>query len=131
MKSAAMPTRYAAEVTHFLEVMANTDDESPADATSECRRNGAQAVLHPGGQAELRVAIVDISRGGAAFRCDWSADVGTELRMDLPGADGTVVARVVRSDNGLLATAFRQEEATLRLVDKALARLGSRLAAAA
>lgn len=45
---------------------------------------------------------------------------GVEVRLDLPGADGPVIARAVRSDQGLLALAFRQDEAMLRRVDRAL-----------
>ena len=69
----------------------------------------------------MRVAIVDISRGGVSLRCDWQADVGTEVPIELPGGDARVVARIVRSEKGVLALAFRQDAAILRGVDQALA----------
>jgi hypothetical protein len=72
----------------------------------------------------MRARIVDISRGGAAVRSDWTASAGTEVTLDLPGSSRPVTALTVRSGNGLLIRAFRQEEATLRLVDQALARIG-------
>jgi hypothetical protein len=42
-----------------------------------------------------------------------------------------VTARAARSENGLLALTFRQDEAMLRRVDQALARIGAGTAAAA
>jgi methyl-accepting chemotaxis protein len=119
-----------AEVTQFLQAMASNDD-------AERRRyerisgNGAQAVLRPPGNPEIRVAIVDISRGGVSFRCDWQADTGTEVPIKLPGVDGPVIARIVRSEGGVLALAFRQDEAMLRYVDQALALISARTAVAA
>ena len=62
--------------------------------------NGTQAVLRPRGAAEMRVAIIDISRGGVSLRCDWRADAGTEVPIGLPGAAGPVIARIVRSRVG-------------------------------
>jgi hypothetical protein len=88
-------------------------------------------VLRPPGNPEIRVAIVDISRGGVSFRCDWQADTGTEVPIKLPGVDGPVIARIVRSEGGVLALAFRQDEAMLRYVDQALALISARTAVAA
>jgi methyl-accepting chemotaxis protein len=119
-----------AEVTQFLEAMAHADEE-------ERRRyeripgEGADAVLRASGRAEQRAAIVDISRGGVAVRCDWTLDVGTEVQMDLAGADAPVIARVVRAAQGVLGLAFRQDEAVLRRVDKALAQITARSVRAA
>ena len=64
-------------------------------------------------------------------RTAWWADTGTEVQVELPGADGVVTARIVRSENGLLALTFRQDDAMLRRVDRALARIGDGTAAAA
>jgi methyl-accepting chemotaxis protein len=119
-----------AEVTQFLKAMASNDD-------AERRRyervsgNGAQAVLRPRGGSEMRVDIVDISRGGVSLRCDWRADAGTEVSVELPKAGGPIVARTVRSGGSQLALAFRQDEAMLRQVDQALAFISARTAAAA
>jgi methyl-accepting chemotaxis protein len=119
-----------AEVTQFLEAMAHADEE-------ERRRyeripgGGPDVVLRASGQAEQRAEIVDISRGGVAVRCDWTLDVGTEVKMDLAGADAPVIARVVRAVQGVLGLAFRQDEAVLRRVDKALAQITTRSVRAA
>ena len=113
------------EVTQFLAAMANTNDE-------ERRRyermpgNGAQAMLRPPGRPEMRVIIEDVSRAGIAVRCGWWAEVGTEVQLGLPGADGVVTARTIRSENGRLALAFRQDEEMLRRVDAALEEIGGR-----
>jgi methyl-accepting chemotaxis protein len=118
------------EVTQFLAAMANTD-EVDRRRYERISGNGAQAVLRASGQAEMRVAIEDISRGGLGVRTGWWAETGTEVQVELPGAEGAVAARTVRSRDGLLALAFRQDEAVLRRVDQALARIGAGTLAAA
>jgi hypothetical protein len=79
----------------------------------------------------MRVVISDISRGGVGLQCDWQAAVGAEVEIDLPGSDKAVVARMVRSRDGLLALAFRQDAAVLRRVDSALDNIGRRTVATA
>ncbi len=118
------------EVTQFLHAMANTEEQDRR-SYERIPGNGAQAVLRPSGRPETRVIIVDISRGGISLRSDWHADVGTEVQLELPGADGVVTARTVRSQDGMLALAFRQDEAMLRRVDGALARIGAGVVAVA
>jgi methyl-accepting chemotaxis protein len=113
------------ELTQFLEAIAKTDD---ADRRRYERISGAgnMAVLRvPGGQ-ELRAAIADISRGGVALRTDWWAAAGTEVQVVLPAGSSAVTARTVRSENGGLALAFRQDEAMLRRVDAALEQISAR-----
>jgi PilZ domain len=87
--------------------------------------NGAEAVLRPKGLAELRAVIVDISRGGVSLRTDWSAPAGMEVGVLLQGLDTPVTARTVRTRNGVLALAFRQDEAMLTGVDTVLTRIGA------
>ncbi len=113
------------EVTDFLRAMA-TPDGQDRRRYERMPGNGAEAALHLPGRAALRTEIVDVSRGGVMVRCDWQADAGTEVQIDLPGAGQPVVARVVRSDAGALVLAFRHEEATLRKVDQALAAIAAR-----
>jgi methyl-accepting chemotaxis protein len=119
-----------AEVTQFLKAMASNDD-ADRRRYERISGGGAQALLRPRSAAEMRVAIVDISRGGVSLRCDWRADAGTEVAMELMGTTGPVIARVVRSEGGVLALAFRQDEAMLRQVDQALAIISAGTAAAA
>lgn len=118
------------EVTQFLAAMASSD-EAERRAYERISGNGAQAALRPRGSPEMRVAIVDISRGGVSLRCDWRGDVGTEVAVELPGGGAQVGARVVRCEGGVLALAFLQDEAVLRRVDQALALIGRGAVAAA
>jgi methyl-accepting chemotaxis protein len=110
------------EVTQFLAAMAGTSDEDRR-LYERNPGNGAHGMLRLPGQPGTRVAIVDISRGGMALRTDWRGDAGTEVRLELPGTDGVVVARCVRSVNGMLGLAFNQGEETLSRVDQALAHI--------
>lgn len=112
------------EITQFLHAMASTNIEERRKF-ERIPGAGAVAVLRPPGAPELRAPIVDISRGGIALRCDWTADVGTEVRLELPGTDGPVGARVVRAQSGLLALTFRQDATVQARVGQVLARLGT------
>ena len=116
------------QVTGFLRAMASADEEERR-GYERVAGHGMQVVLRVPGRPDLRTSIVDISRGGLSVRCDWPADIGTDVQIDLPGAAQSVVARAVRSNGAVLALAFRQDEATLRLVDRAVAAIGIRSAA--
>ena len=83
------------------------------------------------GRPVLHAPIADISRSGLSVRCDWQPDAGTEARIELPGADRPIAARSVHSDGRVLGLGFQQDAATLRLVDQALAAIGTRRNAAA
>ena len=107
------------EVAQFLKAMASTDEEDRR-RYERIAGNNAQVVLRAARQPDRRAVINDISRGGMAIRSDWEAEAGTEVQVDLPGADGAVTARVVRWENGSLALAFRQDEAMLRRIDQTL-----------
>jgi methyl-accepting chemotaxis protein len=111
------------EVTQFLRAMAS-DDDTDRRRYERIQGGGTQAVLRARGLAEQLVAIVDISRGGISVRCDWQPEAGTDVRITLPGASEPVGVRVVRSQGGLLALAFRQDEATVRHIDQALDHIG-------
>jgi methyl-accepting chemotaxis protein len=108
------------EVTQFLQEMAGASEEGRRKY-ERIAGNGAEVVLRLPDGANRRVAINDISRGSVSLCCDWWADVGTEVQVELPGANGAAVARTVRSDGGVLGLAFRHDEVTLQHVDHALA----------
>ena len=111
------------ELTMFLEAMAKTEEDDRR-RYERISGNGALATLHAAKQEAMRVTINDISRGGVALRCDWHGAVGEEVRIELPGTDEAVVARMVRSTGGALALTFRQDAAMLRRVDAALEHIG-------
>ncbi|MEJ0016440.1 MAG: methyl-accepting chemotaxis protein [Acetobacteraceae bacterium] len=119
------------ELNMFLQAMAKTDEDERRRYERVSGR-GASAMLTVRGRAAVKVTIRDISRGGVSIETDWSAPAGTEVQVELPGNSEGVPARIVRDIGGVLALAFRQDEAVLRKVDQALARLdGPKLAAAA
>jgi methyl-accepting chemotaxis protein len=107
----------------FLEAMAKTEDDDRR-RYERISGNGTLATLHAAKHEAMRVAINDISRGGVALRCDWHGTVGEEVKIELPGGDDAVVARMVRNTGGVLALTFRQDAAMLRRVDAALEHIG-------
>jgi len=118
------------EIAQFLQAVASTDAEDRR-ASGRIAGNNTEAVLRLPGRVAQRVPIIDISRGGVSLRCDEVAEAGTEVEVELPGAEGAVRARSVRCDRGVLALAFRQDEAVLRRVDRVLAALQGPSAGAA
>jgi hypothetical protein len=66
-----------------------------------------------------------------AIRSYWRPEAGTDVQVELPGADGAVTARVVRWESGLLVFAFRQDEAMLRRIDQTLEKGAAAMAKAA
>jgi len=112
------------EVTQFLQAMAGANEEDRR-RYERVPGNGAMAVLRARGRPEQRVVIADISRGGAAIRTAWQAEPGAEIQLDLPGGGEAVMARAVRWQDGMLALAFRQDEAMLRRVDRTLERIAA------
>lgn len=113
------------ELTLFLQAMAKTED---ADRRKYERIDGndTTAVLQLAGGEAKRVTVVNLSRGGVALRTDWWTAAGTEVQVVLPGVGASVAARTVRSEGGLLALAFRQEEAMLQRVDAALEHIAAK-----
>ena len=107
------------EVTDFLAAMSRNDD-AERRLYERIDGNGAIVTLRFAGRPPSKATIVNISRGGMAVRHNGNEVVGTELELDLPGA-GMVRGRVVRHGDGLLVVTFRQDDATLRLLDRALA----------
>ncbi len=106
------------------------------DAGGERRRyerqtvNGVMAGLQSKGHPATRVAVCDISRGGAALVCDWALAPGTTVEVELPDAGGSVPARVARSEKGQLAVVFSSEPQALSRIDRALAVLAQQRGAA-
>jgi methyl-accepting chemotaxis protein len=81
---------------------------------------GVTVGLRAEGGETARVAIKDLSRGGAALLCDWSLRPGAPVAVDLPEAGGSVSARVVRAAGGELAVVFSSSQEALARVDRAL-----------
>jgi methyl-accepting chemotaxis protein len=107
------------EVGHFLAAMASSNE---ADRRRYERIDGAgcRAKLRVPGRDEAEVTIQDISRGGAALRCDWSISVGAEVGIGLPGGADSIGGRVVRAGQGVVVITFSQDKAAPGRIDHAL-----------
>jgi methyl-accepting chemotaxis protein len=107
------------EVEHFLAAMASSN-ESDRRRYERIDGAGCSVKLRASGHNETEMAVQDISRGGIALRCDWPIAVGDEVAIKLPGATDHVTGRIARTGRGVIAVAFRQDKASLELVDHAL-----------
>jgi methyl-accepting chemotaxis protein len=117
------------EVNDFLSAMKRGDGDERR-AFERMPGAGATASLTLQGQAAIQAVVKDISRGGVALECNRTAPAGTEVKVGLP-AGANVSGRVVRSEGGLLTIAFKQDAATMALLDRALATIKSKSQAAA
>ena len=115
------------EVTHFLQAVANTDQENQR-RYERLAGNGAEVVLHAPDRPSQRVRINDISRGGVSLQCDWWPGAGVAVQLDLPGGTDRMAARTVRSNGRLLGLAFSTDDAGLHDVDRVLAALHDKTA---
>jgi methyl-accepting chemotaxis protein len=118
------------EVDDFLAAMKRGNDDDRR-AYERVPGGGTAATLTLRGQAKVQALVQDISRGGIALVCNTPATSGTEANIDL-STGASVAGRVVRSSNGIVSIAFRQDEASMRIVDQALdaIRRGARSVAA-
>ena len=72
---------------------------------------------------------INISRGGAAFRCEGGFGVAEEIQID--GLDQTrIAARVIEAANGQVRVLFRIDEATSARIEALIKRLGGNTNAA-
>jgi methyl-accepting chemotaxis protein len=116
------------EMEFFLDVMESPDKE---------QRRRYERIPCPGLMVELvatglprqSVTAIDMSRGGVAVSCPVALAPGTEVRVRFAGGDRELMARVARVEPGVLALAFRQDEATLATVDAVIERLTGAMAA--
>ncbi len=110
--------RLRVEVDHFVTAV--------RDETGERRRyertagNDAVAGLRTPGGDTMRAALNNLSRGGAALRCDIVLPPGATVEVDLPGSDGAVPGRVLRSGGGELAVVFSSDPQVIARIDRAL-----------
>jgi methyl-accepting chemotaxis protein len=99
------------------------------DTTDERRRyerqdvSGVMVGVQSKGHPTSRVALRNVSRGGAALACDWTLAPGTAVEVEMPEAGGPVPARAVRCERGELAVVFSSEPGVLARIDRALAAL--------
>jgi methyl-accepting chemotaxis protein len=115
------------EVNDFISAVAR-DDSNDRRTYERVLGAGATASLTIRGCVEVQAVVLDMSRGGVALACDSAAPSGTEVEVGLSDV-GVVSGRMVRSGNGRVAVALRQDAATLGRMDLALDALTHRIAA--
>lgn len=106
------------EVNDFLTAMTRGDTDERR-AFERIPGDGATASLRVSGQQDITASIRDVSQGGISLACDSQVPSGTTVQVGLPSG-GMVSARIVRSDGGVLAIAFRQDAVTVTEVHKTL-----------
>jgi methyl-accepting chemotaxis protein len=117
----------ATEIRQFLSALAHSDEISRRKY-ERIDGHGAHAELHMTGQEMHRADIADISRGGIRLLTEMHAVAGAAVELRLPGVDALVAARIVRSNEGMLALAFRQNDEVLAQVDQAMGHITATLA---
>jgi methyl-accepting chemotaxis protein len=104
------------EVDDFLSAMKQTEGDDRR-TYERIPGGGAKASLRIGGAGETQAVVRDISRGGVALLCESTAPTGTEVEVGLR-ENGSAPGRIVRIDNGLVTIAFRQDKATMAILDR-------------
>jgi methyl-accepting chemotaxis protein len=106
------------EVTDFLSAMSQ-GDEAERRLYERIPAGGAQTTLQIAGRSAVQATIQNISRGGMAVRLTCKDKGGTDVDIGLPGGV-SIKGRVVCAADGFLGLAFRQDEVSLALIDRAL-----------
>jgi methyl-accepting chemotaxis protein len=104
---AKVPGTLRGEVDPFLVTMRSEEGEERRYERVSCR--GTRAVIAPVGGHDSSVEMIDLSRGSASFVSDLTLPPGTEVRLTLPGGQGRLPARVLRSANGVMIIVFSRD----------------------
>jgi methyl-accepting chemotaxis protein len=107
------------EVTEFLAAMSQGDD-AQRRLYERIPGGGETVTVRIAGRPAAQAMIGDISRGGLRLIYDCMDKAGTDLEIGLPTGD-TVGARIAHNANGSVGVTFRQDEASLVRIDRALA----------
>jgi methyl-accepting chemotaxis protein len=109
------------EVESFFRMM--TDEDAHRRSYERIGGLDAAATLLVGDGQPIPARLRDISRAGAGLKTAWTGEDGQKLRLRVPGAGAPLEARVVRQGDGIVAIAFRQDEATMTSVDAVMSAL--------
>ncbi len=110
------------EVEWFLTAMVTETGNRRNFERKPCDQ--VSVTVQPRGGEKMRVALEDISPGGASLGCTAQLNSGHEIELlDLPGADGVIVARVVRASGTRVGIAFRQDDDTIARVQMSIGTL--------
>ena len=106
------------EVTEFLAAMSQGDDANRR-LYERIPGNGCHVTVQFSGASVAQAVLVDISRGGMAVELEGDHPSGTDAELRLPGG-GVVKGRVTRCAVSGVSFAFRQDSASLIIIDRAL-----------
>ena len=112
------------EVDQFLCAMAR--DDRHRRLYERVAGSRAPVTLSLPGGRRANATLRDISVGGVALHTEASGDVGEEVAILFTGSRIPAHGRVVRHGLGVLAIAFRQDDATIAEVERAIAALGGK-----
>jgi len=107
------------DVDHFVLAMQASQTNGERRKYERISGAGFEVQLYQANFGTISAPITDISLGGAAVRCPWRCDAGTEIRVGLPGNEAGVPARVVAMREDCLCLAFRLDPATMAAVGRA------------
>ena len=112
----------SSEVRDFLTAMSH-GDEAERRKYERVPGNGVTVALQFPGRQSMQATISDISRGGVCLIHRCADEPGSSVQIIFPG--GAVLAgRTARNFDGLLGVSFRQDEASLAVIDRMLAFVG-------
>jgi methyl-accepting chemotaxis protein len=121
-------TAMRTEIDQFL--VAVRDDSGDRRRHERIAGGGGTVTVRAAGHADHSGVLRDMSLAGAAVLGEWTLPAGHEIELDLPNGAGTVMARVVRCVGGVIAIVFRQDDATVGHLRRAIETLGHQRAAA-
>ena len=107
------------EVEFFLAAV-SSKDEAERRRWERIPAGNLVVAMRDEAGGELRVVLLDISRGGALLKCSSALAAGTAVTVELPGGQGFAAGRIVRSGDGRIGVTFRQDPETLAQVDRAM-----------
>jgi methyl-accepting chemotaxis protein len=114
------------EVTDFLAAMSRGDD-AERRLYERIAVAGGTVRVRIDGRAPVEAAVRDISRGGVALSYTGTDRAGKDLEIVMQ--DGSAIGgRIARSGDGMIGVCFRQDQASLVLIDRLLARFTAKAA---
>ena len=112
----------SSEVRDFLTAMSH-GDEAERRKYERVPGNGMTVGLQLSGRPSVQATISDISRGGVCLLYRCADEPGSPAQITFAG-ETVLAGRTARNANGLLGISFRQDEASLALIDRMLAFVG-------
>jgi hypothetical protein len=98
-------------------------DETERRQYERIPANGMHVGLQFSGRPAVQATLIDVSRGGACILHRCADAPGSSLDIAF-GGNAVFGGRIARNSNGTLGVSFRQDPASLELIDRLLALVG-------